>query len=581
MTSHEPPPPPDPASPSPGQSAPPPPVSDSPPRRPTRPADRPTDQTIKDTLESIIIAFALAFVFRAFVVEAFLIPTGSMAPTLLGQHLRVTDPHTGYRFAVGVDPPTNLVDAEGRLVRDQLARSPMTDAPITLDQGTHARPGDRILVLKYLYGISSPRRWDVVVFKAPHDPETNFIKRLVGLPNEEIALLDGNAYVKTINDGHGHGPDPGIDAEGWRIARKTDRPNIQRAVFQTLYDTRFVPHTADLDDDEHADWFAPWQPVGPAAHWSLGLNRQYRYDQDAPTTLRFDFDSHDYAGLDARYPYNQLKSPSNREPIEDIRLAVDLLPDRFGASVDLSTTARLPLNGQPPRPARLIARIDDAGNARLLAQPLDTDGNPTADPSPLSPSVDVGPLSPHRPTSLELWHVDQHAILWVDGRRALEYRYDPPLRDLVDAPAPAATPAVAIRLAGSPVTLQRVVLDRDLYTAGFPRDLPARGALNRVTRLDQPAIQGEPLTIGPDRFWCIGDNSPQSDDGRFWNQIDANVQRRFFDPDEFEDGRSPVGLVPRDLMVGRAFFVYFPAPLAITPDRRGIVPNLADMRFIR
>ena len=59
------------------------------------------ESSIKETIESIAIAFVLAFVFRAFVVEAFVIPTGSMAPTLLGAHLRIVCPECGDRFNVG------------------------------------------------------------------------------------------------------------------------------------------------------------------------------------------------------------------------------------------------------------------------------------------------------------------------------------------------------------------------------------------------------------------------------------------------------------------------------------------------
>ena len=44
----------------------------------------------KEAVESLVIAFILAFVFRAFVVEAFIIPTGSMADTLRGAHFRLT-----------------------------------------------------------------------------------------------------------------------------------------------------------------------------------------------------------------------------------------------------------------------------------------------------------------------------------------------------------------------------------------------------------------------------------------------------------------------------------------------------------
>ena len=57
--------------------------------------------TVKETVTSIVIAFVMAFVARGFVVEAFLIPTGSMAPTLMGAHIRVTSPATGYTWPVG------------------------------------------------------------------------------------------------------------------------------------------------------------------------------------------------------------------------------------------------------------------------------------------------------------------------------------------------------------------------------------------------------------------------------------------------------------------------------------------------
>src|SRR5436309_9492022 len=60
---------------------------------------------VKETLESIVVAFILAFIFRCFVVEAFVIPTGSMAPTLLGAHTRYQCPDCGYRFDVNYSSP--------------------------------------------------------------------------------------------------------------------------------------------------------------------------------------------------------------------------------------------------------------------------------------------------------------------------------------------------------------------------------------------------------------------------------------------------------------------------------------------
>ncbi len=47
----------------------------------------------RENIESILIAIALAFVLRVFLVEAFKIPTGSMAPTLLGHHKNVKCPN--------------------------------------------------------------------------------------------------------------------------------------------------------------------------------------------------------------------------------------------------------------------------------------------------------------------------------------------------------------------------------------------------------------------------------------------------------------------------------------------------------
>src|SRR5215475_1918627 len=76
----------------------------------TKPADKSVDQsaqaaswarTIRETVESVVIAFILAFMFRTFEAEAFVIPTGSMAPTLQGRHKDIVCPECGYEFRTG------------------------------------------------------------------------------------------------------------------------------------------------------------------------------------------------------------------------------------------------------------------------------------------------------------------------------------------------------------------------------------------------------------------------------------------------------------------------------------------------
>ena len=104
-----------------------------------------------DYARSFFPIFLFVLLLRAFVVEPFRIPSGSMMPTLL--------------------------------------------------------VGDFILVNKYTYGlrmpvtktkfveIGEPHRGDVVVFRYPKDPKVDYIKRLVGLPGDRIAYRDKKLYV--------------------------------------------------------------------------------------------------------------------------------------------------------------------------------------------------------------------------------------------------------------------------------------------------------------------------------------------------------------------------------------------------
>ncbi|HMO27568.1 MAG TPA: S26 family signal peptidase, partial [Tepidisphaeraceae bacterium] len=180
-----------------------------------------SETNIKETIESILIAFILAFIFRAFIVEAFVIPTGSMATTLLGAHMRYDCADCGYHFTVNysgdqIDGDVQIPSFARVAVRDRNGvftgqvvnqvfaihcpncgyRVPRTN-PDNPDADATAPPvhfGDRILVLKYLYLMQHPARWDVVVFKNPDSPvrdhTQNYIKRLIVLPGESIMILD-------------------------------------------------------------------------------------------------------------------------------------------------------------------------------------------------------------------------------------------------------------------------------------------------------------------------------------------------------------------------------------------------------
>jgi signal peptidase I len=119
-----------------------------------------TQGGIGETLRIVIQALVLAFIVRIFLYQPFNIPSGSMIPTLLiGDYVFVSKLSYGYsKYSFNIDLPflpirTNLF--EGRI-----------------------------------FG-AEPKRGDVIVFKWPRDNETDYIKRLVGLPRDHIQMVNG------------------------------------------------------------------------------------------------------------------------------------------------------------------------------------------------------------------------------------------------------------------------------------------------------------------------------------------------------------------------------------------------------
>lgn len=78
----------------------------------------------------------------------------------------------------------------------------------------------------------------------------------------------------------------------------------------------------------------------------------------------------------------------------------------------------------------------------------------------------------------------------------------------------------------------------------------------------------QPALLRPNQFFVCGDNSAASLDARLWGEPDPWVAATI---------DSTIGVVPRDLMIGKAFFVYFPA---MHRDRPVPVVDFGRMRFI-
>lgn len=551
------------------------------------------EDSIRDTLEAIVIAFILAFVFRAYVVEAFVIPTGSMAPTLMGEHFRVTCAQCGYRFTSDADNDLRIADgrdgnryAVSYVTRQNVfAICPMCHHANHIPRGTTTNAGDRIVVHKYLYSVLEPQRWDVVVFKNPYDPPTNFIKRLVGLPNESIAIIDGNVHVRPATG----------DQSAWRIARKTERPRVQQTVWQPVYHSDFIP----LDGgklrigEENHPWSVPWSPVdernqpatGKALNaWQLEGRRSYRHDSAGAGRLLFDFQTMALGGGSwPWHPYNQFKAIGSPaiDPIEDVRVAATFLPDGPGLSVRLQTTARLDDPGIDGTPHTLVAEINADGKLRLLDLGR-TDGSSNGYPPRELASTDVGPFTTTVARKVELWYVDQEASVWIDDRRVARWAYD--LADIEQSKrrAPPPTyPRVAIGVHGAPVTLHHVEVDRDIYYTGnyytieSGENYSGKPWAGTIIKHSNGNYQGSPINLETDQFFCLGDNSRMSFDGRAWSSVDPWIRFRMLN-----ENTQQTGVVPRKLMMGKAFFVYYPAAYSFGQGYPSIIPDFGDMRFI-
>ncbi len=551
---------------------------------PRREREPTTDETVKETIESIVIAFILAFVFRAFIVEPFIIPTGSMAPTLLGAHLQMDCPSCGYDFDIGIDPSEV---AEGRSLNStRQAQCPMCNYLVFAGVGTKVRSGDRILVDKFSYHVFEPSRWDVIVFKAPQDepiggepaPRTNFIKRLVALPGERVCLLEGNVFVAP------YGTDDFV------IARKTDPAtnrhwqSIQRSVWQPVYYSQFVPiedgrSTGPGRDVRHA-WRVPWQVT--AGQWDLGTDRSpsrvYRFaggDGEIQFEMAGPYGTTQYDEHRTKYPYNHSSgSMQDRQPIEDIRLACAFSPSTDKATLNLSTTARL------DRPdlgiETLTASITTDGVVSLIASPAE------GQPRTLAQVSNLPRLKPGIATDVELWLVDDEASVWINDKRVLVRRFDLTWQQIAQRPRQQALPDIRIKLSSDgPVELRRVELDRDLYhfpdrynAYGFARAEGRRSGEGKIDLGPTPMDLRSASADHDAEMFVLGDNQPASKDSRGWSDVDGWVALRYFDGDDRP------GVVPRSLLVGRAFMVYYPAPHGSSPQAKGVFPDFGRVRFI-
>jgi signal peptidase I len=479
----------------------------------------------RDTVEGILGALVLVLIIRHFVFEVFRIPTGSMAPTLLGQHRDLKCPNCGLEFPVDGSANSGLTSGSVAALcpnckyafsREEIHNALCTCFP-PWPPSLFGRGDNRVIVGKFMWdypddglarlfyrsglprAFAPPKRWDVIVFHCPvanvrdHGelktgvriddggqlPETSlrdvkildqltYIKRLVGLPGDTIRIRHGDIYV------NGH------------LAVRP--PEVQNAQWQFVYDSAYVPKEAV--ENVPAAWVAT-QGAAKLDGATLRLTPGASGRAEAQYGRFGITDVSTYSGYNREIPYY---------PVGEIKWDVEVMLDHAGL-------LRLNIDEDELHYAGTVQFGDAAEKTSLRVS------GPGLIPKALEPQVSPFAAEPGKPHRVTFSNASGVLELAVDGAPVLSCEHPMPRND------ESISSGVALGVESAKAEFSRVRLYRSIYyrppdRASFTEDLQGN------------PVMGQESLIGPDgyripdgQYLALGDNQPNSSDGRYWGTV--------------------------------------------------------------
>lgn len=460
------------------------------------PARRLRKKILMGTLAVLGIAFSI-FVWE---VEWFIIPSGSMAETLRGLHCNVTCADCGRQFSCGTD---TAPQAHNPAVCPNCG---YYEQELPMDANID---GDRVLVHERAFRSRPPRRWEVVAFRHPDAKGDVYIKRVVGLPGESIQIRDGDVY-----------------ADG-KIARKT--LDQQRSMALLVHDGNFVPRrTPQLSER--------WQGEPGLTKWRSTAGRFFRPAETAAKSstasepLPTDWLTYRHwrrtpvmeeSPVMDSYGYNQTRTNRDSYPVRDLLLSCRMRTWGEG------TLSLLATDGQE----QFLVRIDSITHEAVLTH------NARSVAHAICPVIEATGEA-----RLEVSLIDRQFVLALDGRPLFVHAFDAAATSFTPTSRP-----LAIGTQGLGVEVWDMRVFRDVYYTD--------SAVKPITwGLSQP------YTLGKGEFFVLGDNSPLSEDSRYWQE-------------------GPV--VPTNCLVGKPFLVHMPSRLVTWGWLHFQVPDPERIRYIR
>jgi signal peptidase I len=402
-----------------------------------------------ETVEGLAAALILVLLVWHFGVEAFRIPSSSMAPTLLGDVVK----------------------------------------------------GDRVLVDKFVYQRRDPERWEPVVFRYPLRRNEPYVKRLIGMPGEQVLIAHGDIYIRRHDNAE--------------IELLTKTPAAR--------DVLWFPLLRQMRDSR--DWVGNFHREGGASFedgWiSLPAESLAVFPRDGanPTDIR----DHDASfGATQTHPghYSRFVVGDNRvrgqaRLRDDGGLAVTLVRDADEYTLELR-----PGVGS----ARLFHRETGEPDHRQIAQDA------------------LSGVEVRQDVRFAFWLADGEIGVEIGGREVARRHVGTPLLSQLQArdaeqPLRLDSPeAIKIARAEPPggfrgrVVLRALDAGADVRLAGIERDIYYRARL-LDRRLGGQAQLPLGVALGDDQYFVLGDNSPDSADSRHWTRITLFL----------EDGRQLTG----------------------------------------
>ena len=564
----------------------------------------PKSKSGRESVESFVVVF-VAFLVWSLEAEGFVIPTGSMATTLMGRHKEIVCPECGERYTVNAD---REVDSSGSGVSTGARVVKGTCVNCRFETRVDQEPsfsGDRVYVMKrgaslpFLNGTppTALKRWDVTVFKLPEEPEVRYIKRLVGMPNEVVRIEGGDLWMRPVDS---------LDFPQ-RLRRTLDH---QRAMQMLVYDDGH--RAAALKGD--ARWLRFKPGTGESGSWFERERGQFAIDVTGEDWVDLAYhhlvpSPSDWKAIEAGSP---LPGPPRAMLITDFNsYNTDVLPDDEKSSRraarpwfqphwvgDLTLSLRLHV-AEASGGVRL--ELMEAGVSNRCEIDLTTGQAMLFHGGSLLGAAVQTDLSRPGTYKLTFANVDDRLTLWVDGKLPFGdgLTYETARGPLTPTAADLQPARIGARKAA--IEVDGLLLERDAYYTIEPAecdyvnfDGPAHTDSTAFFELlSDPARFAElehheprDYVLGPGRYLMLGDNSPWSRDARAWGQTDR------FDPEYPSQGWDTTGRssweVPETLLIGKAFCVYWPHPKPVWPRFRlgadfvlPILPYMERMRFIR